>query len=490
MRYTKIVSLATGILLLAGTATLFSCKKYINLEPEDATYDQVFWATGANVEKAVSGAYGLLRDNLRADRSHFIFGDFNTDQFIRGSDYWNYADLSYTGNNHYSYVPYLEGTVLNWTRFYGLVNQCHLIVENTPGIADAKFSGGTPAKNQLLGEGYFLRAFAYFYMIRVWGDPVLTRESLKDPLNIPPRARTSEAEALDFCIQDLLKAADLMQLNHERVKADKGAAWALLAHIYAWKHDYANARIYCDKVINEGGYSLQPMDSYDEIWKGGSDESIFELFMKYDRANNEASSDFFNAFLFAPVIRDKNINSAWSVNTTYARDLYGSGPDDRDSAIFVANGSNYMLAKYATINYYDANRPNTYVVDNNLVLLRLADIYLLKAEAAVVLGDVPAARDAVNEVRERANATLLTSSTPCNMDTVIKERRKELYGEGCLAYDNIRMVLTNPTYSGIYLPAFYSAERIAKKGYYWPLNMRALLPQNELLTQNEWWKNH
>ena len=75
------------------------------------------------------------------------------------------------------------------------------------------------------------------------------------------------------------------------------------------------------------------------------------------------------------------------------------------------------------------------------------------------------------------------------MDTVLAERRKEMYGEGCLAFDQIRMVLTNPDYANN-LPDPYFPERVAKKGYYWPLDMRTLLPQNALLTQNEWWKNH
>ncbi|WP_276501124.1 RagB/SusD family nutrient uptake outer membrane protein [Terrimonas pollutisoli] len=489
MNYTKISKLAVCTLLVIATG-FSSCKKYINLSPEDATYDQVFWQTGANVEKAVSGAYGLLRDALKDSRSHFIFGDFTTDEFVRGSDYWNYADLSFDGRNHFSYAPYLEGSVWDWTRFYGLINQCHLIVENTPKIADAKFGGGKEAKNQLLGEGHFLRAYAYFYMTRVWGDPVLTKESLKDPLNIQPQARSTETEVLDYCIEDLLKAADLMGLNHERIRADKGAAWALLAHVYAWKHDYANAKKYCDKVITEGGYSLEPIDNYGDIWKGSSNESIFELFMQYDQVSNEASSGFFNAFLYEPIVK-KGINTAWAVNNDYSNPLFGTGQDDRPGKIFTAGqGTNkLMLIKYANINYYDPNRPNTYVVDNNLVLLRLADIHLLKAEASVKLNDESTARDEVNIIRQRANASLLLPADVCNMDTVLNERRKELYGEGCIFYDNIRMILTNPDYAN-QLPDPYSAERVAKKGYYWPLSMRSLLPQDQLLTQNEWWKNH
>lgn len=492
MSYSKIGKLAACVLIAAATA-LTSCKKYINLEPEDATYDQVFWATGANVEKAVSGAYGLLRNALRQERSHFVFGDFTTNQFLRGSELWNFADLSYEGRNRYSYAPYLEPSLWDWTRFYGLVNQGHLIIENTPKIPDAKFTGGKEYKNHLLGEGHFLRAYSYFYMTRVWGDPVLTKESLKDPLNIQPIARSKENEVLDYCIADLKQASALMRFNRgtarERIHADKGAALALLAHVYAWKHDYANAKKYCDSVIQQGGYSLEPVNSYEQIWQGTSHESIFELFMKYTQASNESTASFFDVFLFEPVA-DRSVVFAWRVNLDYVQEVFDTTKqDDRLRKIFIPGQGGTMLNKYANLNYFDANRPDAYVVDNNLVLLRLADIHLLKAEASVKLNDPAGARNEVNIIRQRANAQLLLPGDACTMDTVLKERQRELYGEGCLAYDNIRMILTNPDYAGI-LPDPYTPERVAKKGYYWPLNMRILLPQNQLLTQNEWWKNH
>ena len=186
------------VLLFLSLASLAmaSCSKYINLEPEDATYDEVFWKTGANVDKALAGAYGSLRTALKQDAGYFIFGDLPADAFwLDGGHFWNYTDILVQKNFHFSYAPYLEGTVWNWTRFYKVVNQCHLIIENTPGIPASNFSGGREEKDQSLGEAYFMRAYTYFYMTRIWGDPVVTKESLKDPTTVSPIARTPEAEA-------------------------------------------------------------------------------------------------------------------------------------------------------------------------------------------------------------------------------------------------------------------------------------------------------
>jgi len=484
----KIISGRTVILGLLLLALLSSCKKYLYLKPEDSTYDKVFWATGANVEKALAGASGLFRDAITASRLHFIVGDFVTSEFLRGGDFWNFESLSITGQNNYAYTPYID-PVSNWTSFYGVINQCHLIVENTPNIDASKFEGGTEQKNQLLGEGYFLRALTYFYMLRIWGEPVVTKHSIVDPLNVPPVPRSTDEETLNYCIEDLLKAADLLQDKSDNpVYADKNAAWALLAHIYAWKHDYVNAKKYCDEVINKGGYSLEPIDTYTNIWNAQSDETIFEVFLKYDKGNNEAQKDFFNIFLFNPVV-NKGTASSWAINTEYADALFADENDQRYTKIFKSGQGGTMLSKYTGVNYYDPNRPDEYVIDNNLVLFRLADIKLLKAEACVKLNALAEARKEINDIRDRAAAEPLADNAPCTIETVFDERARELYGEGSQAFDNIRMRLTNPDYADA-LPDPFTSARVAAKGYYWPLAMRVLLPQNALLTQNEWWKNH
>lgn len=490
-RNNKLKYLAGALLL--GTS-LVSCKKYIDLAPEDATYDQVFWSTGDNVDKAISGAYGLIRTAFRDTRSYFTLGDLPADEFILDAGtFWNYQDLLATKQYHYSYAPYLEDALHNWTRFYGIINQCHLIVENGEKIPVAKYKGGQEQKNAFVGEGHFLRAYIYFYLTKVWGEPVITRESLKNPTDVQPIPRSTDQEALEYCISDLKKAAALLDFNKgtasARIRADKGAAWAMLAHVYAWKRDFATAKLYCDSVIERGGYTLEPMASYANIWKGTSGESILELFMKYDAANqSESSAGFFGDFLADPLIRNKGINTSWRVNEDLFNQLYDPS-DLRAQQVFTAVLGESLLTKYANVNYFDPNRPNTYVVDNNLVLLRLSDIHLLRAEALFEEGNSTAALSDMNVIRQRAGLDPLTVPADLTIDEIYDERVRELYGEGHVAFDKIRMLITNPDKRSA-LPEPYTTERVDKKGYNWPLAMRKLLPQNVLLTQNEWWKNH
>ncbi|GAO42146.1 RagB/SusD family nutrient uptake outer membrane protein [Flavihumibacter petaseus] len=486
----KLLTINTIVLAVAAMLCLPSCSKYINLKPEDATYDNVFWKSGPNVQKALAGAYGGLRSAFRQDQSYFIFGDLPADEmWLDGNVWWNYTDILKDKNFHFSYAPYLEASVWNWTRFYTVINQCHLIIENTPNIDATTFDGGEAEKNQALGEAYFLRAYTYFYITRVWGDPVVTTESLKDPLTVQPVPRTPEDEALSFCIEDLKKAVELLPSIQDSYKdktaASKGAAQTLLAQVYAWKHDYANASVYCDAVINSGDYALESGENFSQIFQGNSTESILESFMKHDDANKEGSADFFGIFLHDPLIKDKEAYVSWGPNYDLTEWLYDKEKDKRFSQTFGDYDGDGYLKKYANVDYYDPSQETVYVVDNNLVMMRYADVLLLKSEAAYKTGDEGLSLQLLNQIKERAGLDAVNISGEELWDEIMNERYREFYGEGIIAYDLIRMDQLK-----VWFTDQYSEERLQKKGYYWPLDMRTLLPQDPLLTQNEWWKNH
>lgn len=465
-----------------------SCKKQINLAPENATYDQVFWVNGSNVSKALAGSYSMLRDAFRADNSYFVFGDVAANNLKLGSDFWNYATFVETGHFNFNYAPYLEGSLKNWTRFYAIITQCHQIIEKTPGIPDSRFSGGAAEKSRLIGEARFLRAYTYFYMQRVWGDVILTKETLKDPTNVAPVPRSPEKETLAFCITDLKAASNLLDNSASKTHANKVSALALMAHVYAWQKDYPNAEKYCDSVMIKGEVALEPIADYKKIWQGNSQESIFELNMQYDAISNEANAGFFGRFLTSPYITTKTgVNGTWLVNPDVMTDFF-SASEQRKTMITeaaVGGGSNVMLTKYANVNYYDPNNKSSYVVSNNLVLLRLADIYLLRAEARFKNGNQSGARDDLNVIRNRAVLAPYNTLGNALFDEIVNERIRELIGEGCTQFDLIRMEKLDDFFA-----TDYTTARIEKKGYFWPLDMRTLLKQDELLTQNEWWNNN
>ncbi|UZJ65793.1 RagB/SusD family nutrient uptake outer membrane protein [Sphingobacterium sp. KU25419] len=390
-----------------------SCGKYLNLSPQGSTYDEVFWIDGANVEKATLGAYALLRDAVRNERSYFIFGDIASGILKTGADYWNYTDLSKGGGYKFSYAPYLEGSLWNWTRFYKIINQCNLIIEHTAEMDVSLFEDGEDEKKQYIGNAKFLRAYTYFYMQRVWGDVLLVKETFKDPQNIPDMARSPESETLAFCKEDLIYAATNLGQGATKSFATKGAANALLAQVYAWEHDYVNAEKYIGESL-KGGYTLESIKDYKKIWQGDSKESIFEISMMYNETGGEWSNDFFNVFLTSANVPGKGSASVWEIDPEFLAESEGmkdgSVRYDSITAPFPDNPAKRVITKYSNLEHYNPNDTKLYATNNNLVLIRLADILLLRAEAYFKNGKENLALEDLNTIRRRAGLQNITLS--------------------------------------------------------------------------------
>jgi len=505
--------------LLIGVAIVgASCKKYLYEAPITSTYGKEFWTSQTSVEQASLAMYGQLRASLRSDRSYFINGDLASGMFEASyPNWWNYSPVSthnpYAGGNfNFSYVPYLEGSLQNWSRFYQIIAQANLILQNVPQMSSSLFTNES-VRSGYLGEALFMRAYTYFYITRIWGDPVFVTQSYNDVDygKIPPIARSKESVVLDSCIADLNKAAGYLDFAGgspaKSTRANKGTVYALLAHIYAWRHDYANTHLACQQVMNNGGYSLEPMASYKNLWKGqSSNESIFELSMTYNPNDPnfsgqgdwaEAKFDFFGkTFLKGPIVDNVNSTCWISLKDGFVDQFMDTARDARYKSTLTytpATGGDkagYMLLKYANFFYQKPDSKTLPYINNNLVLFRLSDVVLLDAEALASQGDITGAKQrlALTEGRAGITSYQIPSTQYDVLDEVVIERGRELMGEGQWFYDLIR---TEPTQQWLEYVG-YQADRVSpvNKGYYWPLDMGTLFPQDNLLTQNPWWATH
>ncbi|SDC46292.1 RagB/SusD family nutrient uptake outer membrane protein [Niabella drilacis] len=491
----KYLLLLCGILVLGG-----SCKKYIYQTPITSTYGEKFWTSKTSVEQASNSMYIQLRSSFRASRSFFINGDLVSGFYVPASNQWNYATLKASNNPAYnfSYVPYLP-ELQDWSRFYRIIAQANIILKNVPAMPAGTFPS-EQVRNGYMAEALFMRAFVYFYMIRVWGDPVYVTKVYDDVDygKIPPVARTAEGAVIDSCLADLKTASGYLSFSNDRSKvtrAGKGAILALMAHMYAWKHDYNNAHLACQEIIDKGGYELEPIESYKNIWKGeASNENIWELSMKATQnSTSETDYDFFATFLKGSLV-DGRSNNCWvSPNNGFVDQFY-DGSDLRLSRVFTkvnaGNGdpAGYLLTKYGNFQYAAPDTKSDPYLDNNLVLFRLSDIYLLNAEALAFQNDLSGAKANLAKTEDRAGIASYEalSSQYDIVDEVVMERARELTGEGTWFYDLIR---TNKTQGWLEYVGYPAGERLDdnNKGYYWPLNMGTLFPQDNLLTQNPWW---
>lgn len=492
------------LLLVCSLGLIASCKKYINEGPIDSPTNDNYWVTERAAESGLAGAYGLLRTALTSSRAYFVFGDATANEFIFNGSNWTLADLAPAYNFNFAYEPY-EEEVNDWTPFYQAISQCNLILSKVPAIPASGFTDDPVAtKNEILGEAYFVRAYCYYYLSQVWGQPVIVTEAYTDPINAKPVPRSTTAAGFAQAASDLQASIKLLQYGYNNsaniaVQANKGAAFALLAKTYLWQKNYKSASAAADSVILRGGYTLEPGATYGNIFKGHDQESIFEINMIYSPNQNEAQSagsGAFSQFLAEPFVFGKDpTTSIWLVNTDLVNNLYdttaaGMAKDARIKATFYGlQSSTPQMVKYANVIYQQPAQQADPFVSNNMVLLRLADTYLVKAEADVNLGNMGDAALYVNKVRERAGLGKLTITDPTQMMyNIMDERGREFFGEGTWFFDLYRTgLILDPGYDNAiegYLPARAGNDNA---GFQWPLDLRLLLPQDPLLTQNPYW---
>jgi hypothetical protein len=451
------------------------------------------------------------------------------------------ANLTGSSYNHgipfyFGGVPYWEGTLHNWSRYYQLIAQANLVLQNVPKMPASAFTSET-VRNKYIAEALFMRAYTYFYMIRIWGDPVFVNKLYQDIDygNIPPVARTAESIVLDSCLNDLKTAANYFSapaIGTAAIRANAGSNAALIAHIYAWKHQYDSAHVYCQKVINNYGYGLEPMASYTNLWKGiGSTENIFEISMQVNNndpnfkqgATNswtEAQFNCFATFMKSPLLPNNIKTTCWVAplpgivqgltNTsgftqptttnptgTATGSLFVDTVRDarfRQILLPVAAANNdpkgYLMTKYTAFAYQDSVKKILPYFNNNLVLFRLADIILLDAEALANLGDLNGANTQLAKTESRAGLPAYSPTDNISMQLeILKERGREFIGEGSWFYDLIR---TEQQLKGLEKVGYTSSGRTDPnlKGWYWPLQMGVLFPQDNLLTQNPYFLTH
>lgn len=283
-------------------------------------------------------------------------------------------------------------------------------------------------KAQLLGESYFLRAWQCFYLVNLYGDIPYTTSS--DYTTNNSLSRTPKAQVYANIIADLKQAQSLLTdsylqpnnlPNGKRTRANKAAATALLARVYLFQGDWTDAATQASTVIADATYHLEP--------------NLANVFLI---ASNESIWDF-----APPLVQSQN-------NTSLALDFVLTGPP--------ANNYNaYVALAGAVYNSFDAGdqRKTTWVgtytntagswnfprkYKNNVmssasteytVVLRLAEQYLIRAEALAQQNQVAAAVQDLNTIRARAGAPLLDpamSQSDC-FAAVAKERQSELFTE-------------------------------------------------------------
>ncbi|MBW6490353.1 MAG: RagB/SusD family nutrient uptake outer membrane protein [Lentimicrobium sp.] len=465
-----------------------SCEKFLDIQPTgnskfiEQSGDTIF-KTANEVEAALSAVYGDFQ-NEYWQLDFLVNGDAQSDDAYAGAD--NPANFQI---DDYRIDATNSNVSRDWAYLYQTIGKANVVINNVDITPDANLSD--QRKREIKGEASFVRAVMYFQAVQLWGDVPLQLQEVTsvsasnlDEIysQLYPERRPKE-EVYEQIIKDLEYALDNVKTTQQHKGfATKGAANAYLAKVYATMDDkdYGKVIQYADAVIN-GGYSLLPQ--YDMLWDNqneNSSESIFEV--NYEGTSNNAN---WGASMFR--------GTDWKKFNTPSNDLVKAFNDENDLIRKNASISfedvtgkwsdaNWPAATYPFTNKY---RIITWPSPQNYILLRLADIILLKAEALNENGDLSGAAALVNLIRSRVNLPVTNASTKEAMRLAIeKERRLELAFEGHRWFDLKRTGRAIEVINNAIGPDGNKfGYNLTQNGLLWPIP-QSELDKNELLTQN------
>ena len=427
--YKQLINLFVVILFFAA----FSCKKMVDVDSPSTqiTSDNVY-DNDASAIAVLNGIYSTISRVTTYESSVTIpslsmWAGLSADELAL----WNNA--SFASQKAY-YKNTLSANVTGsefWINTYGLIYRCNVAIEGL-----AKSSALTPAiKQQLLSEAKFLRAFFYFYLVNLYGDVPLTL-TIDYTVNAT-LARTSKDKVYEQIVADLIEAKNQLSDGYlkanlgslyssgsaERIRPTKAAASALLARVYLYTGDWAKAEGEATAVINNTAvYDTVPLN---KVFLKNSKEAIWQL----QPVNSGVISNTADGVLFNPSISPTGINSSHPVYLSTSL-LNVFEPNDQRKVIgnwvnvFTnASGTYYYSYKYKV---GTANAP----VTEYIMMLRLGEQYLIRAEARARKGDINGATSDLNVIRKRAGLSNTTANDqPSLLTAILQERRVELFTE-------------------------------------------------------------
>lgn len=449
MKKNKLIYIYVLLLMVSS-----ACEDLLDQEPESSVSSESFWKTEDDVNSAVYGMYNQFRATF--DVKSVITGEFRTGFYGQGSSTatdWN--DL-WNNNMNSSSV----GT--NWSDYYLLINDANLILSKTPAIAFKDES----AKEHVLGQAYFVRAYTYFKIVKLWGDaPVVTEgfESTDQDLEPP---RSSKAQVFEQIKSDLNNATDLLGDRASVNYIGVDAANMLKADVYLW-----TAKV-------EGGGENDLLIAQEAVDNVLAAEYMLET--DFEQAfRNEASSEIIFSVYYSDLETgsgSRNGSSGRSQNGTHPMHITLPSleltPDELESQVPAYSSSQWLdlsdyflnnILKPASVDsrtdvtwrsvsgsgqsvswinkYIGEVVSGTRIASSDLIIYRFAEAILFKAEIESALGNTNEAIDQLNKIAKRAYGTddYYDALSASQVDeTILNERILEFVLEGKSWYDILR----------------------------------------------------
>lgn len=526
----KIITFQKSRMLLVAMAflpILSSCDSF--LENDDkffhvATQEQQ-WNSLTDTRSALMGIYGLMRAALSENNAYWAYGDLRLGDFT----VYKRNDLKAIASNDLR-APFNNVRQLSdWGRFYKVINAACVFMENAGQVLEKDKAYSKTTYNYDMAQARGLRALAYYYMSLIWGDVPLITESY-DNGTFPQFARTDQATVLRYVKSEMEIVAEELPFElgktndryYGRIPSEwagvlmnRLSAYSVLAHLSAWQGNYVETYSYANYILNYASRASADYLSVSELTKSDG------LFSTNFNVNKRGARLL--AFVYRYVASSNDVDGTteptvsghleeWTLAEPLVRkplpDIYVPlatmnkifpevtdsrfGYNDSLHVAYTNYVSNFeseipMFSKVKVVRD-GADKTNDYgIFGSAIVLSRLEDILLLKAEALCALNRPQDAIVCLNLLRSNRNLALQSLQRDYSDDTnlllkgIFDERRREFMGEGHYWFDRVRRARLLSDEPEL-------VKLVNEGGIYWPVS-EEVRKANPLIEQTAYWNN-
>lgn len=444
MKTNHIAKLGAGLVMAFSFA---SCTSYLDRDPLGTyTKDNIQTEENTDENKYTTKAHAVtLMNSCYEDLKgeYFQFDQFQIQETCSDNAYAGGNDLPTIQLDYFKYDALNSVIKRDWKYMYTGIAKANAVIQFVPNIKDPELTA--TEKTQMVGQAKFFRAYYYYILTAMWGEvplvlkvaPNITADNINEVYPILYPSKASQTDVFAQIEKDLTEAlpavlpADAHAANKSIITA--GTVNALLAKVYATQHKYDQTIAACQAVISAGYQLLPDFASLWDLSNEHSAESILEVNFTADAGN-------WTEWILFDFLLTSQGNLDWQRFCTPTHTLIDN---------FIAESDNIRLAQtvYTGRVSWDVHWPaDNYKFPfkirnkaNNLILFRLADILLLKAEAHAAKGQTSEAMALVNQVRARVSLPAKTATTAeAASAIVLKERQLELAFEGHRWFDLLR----------------------------------------------------
>ncbi len=385
------------LLLLTG------CKSFLDVQPQQQVDQSQAIVNGSTAETVLNGLYNRLGSD------NYYGSNFPALAYLSG------GDVQWTGSQSAPQeITSRKLTAANgyvgsaWSGIYATILQANYLLDAVPSLTDPQLTADR--KGQIQGEALAVRALSYFDLARGWGGVQLILKPTRQPTDNTGIPRSSQADTYAQVLKDLTAAEPLLAATTNRNRVTRKTVWALRARLHLYRQEWADAETYATKLIDDAAnYKLvKPYSAFFANNAVGTTESVFEL--AYSNSYKNGHSNWW----LPPALSGRR---EWAPSNALVAQL---------NDVTVGGNRNALIAQTAPPGnlWYGKLYYRTPLGTDPAYIIRIAELYLIRAEARAQLGKPTLALADLNAIRDRAGIPLSVAATKDELLLAIEKERQ------------------------------------------------------------------